>query len=215
MAKRNPNDRNQMAINKRQGEKTPGIWTADDGREIKLKKPDLMFIQQASMSVEMPEEPTYEVKVGNKTREYPLDALVIKQTEDPVERAELRRKWLKYSEDLNAANNELGWRATGATFFEGTEPDAAMIEDDAKWQKRMRVTGWAKSMPKDPDELWVFYLQTSLGEPEQVRLSTAIVLQAGGVSEEQIKAAENMFFDELSTGQEQPGDVEDSGADEE
>lgn len=212
MAKRNPNDRNQIAINKRKASVTPGTWEADDGRSIQLKKPDLMFIQQASSSVEMPDEPTYEVKVGSKTREYPLDALVVQQTEDPEEKERLRKAWFSYQENLNKANGELVWRATGATFFEGTVPNHEMVEDDAKWQRKMRVTGWAKSMPTDPEDLWVFYLQTSLSEDEMGSLSTAIVLRSGGVSEDQIAAAEKMFFGNVPTD-ERSGDVENAGAD--
>lgn len=205
-------DRNQIAVQKRKSTAAPGTWEADDGRVIELKKADLMFINTASNSVEIPEVPTYEVKVGNKTRSFPLDEVVIKQTEDPEEKMELAKKWAQYQEKLIAAMNEQSWRATGAVFYEGTKPNEEMVENDKKWQMRMKVTGWSKTMPEDPEELWVFYLQTSLSEPEIVRLSTAVVLYAGGASEEKVAAAEKMFFDDVPTD-ERSDDVEDTGSD--
>lgn len=205
-------DRNQIAIQKRKAASAPGTFTTDDGRVIKLKKGDLMFINTASNSVDIPEAPTYEVKVGNKTRSYPIDEVVIKQTEDPKEKAELNRKWQQYQQDLIAAMNAQTWRATGAVFIEGTQPDGEMVENDRKWRLRMKVTGWDKTMPTDPDELWVFYLQTSLTEPEIVRLSSAVVLYAGGASEEEVGAAEKMFFDDVPTD-ERSADLEDAGSD--
>lgn len=213
MAKRAPTDRNQLAILKRKNQAASGVWESNNGRIIKLKKPDLMFIQTASSSVDIPPPPTYEVKVGNKTREYPLDELVIKQTEDEDEKKALQQKWDTYQAEYAEAMNTQSWRATGAIFYEGTQPDAEMVENDTKWHKRMKITGWAKTMPDDPEELWVFYLQTSLDETEIVRLGSAIVLYAGGASEEKIKAAEGMFFDDLPTD-ERSGDVEDAGSDE-
>lgn len=205
-------DRNQIAIQKRKSAVASDTFTTDDGRVIKLKKADLMFIQSASSSVDIPEAPTYEVKVGNKTREYPLDELVIRQTDDPEEKKELTKKWVSYNERLAAAMNEQSWRATGAIFYEGTVPDEEMVENDSRWQKKMKVTGWHKTMPTDPEELWVFYLQTSLSESEIVKLTTAVVLYAGGASEEKINAAEKMFFDDVPTD-ERSGDVEDTGSD--
>lgn len=213
MAKRAPTDRNQIAILKRKNQAASGVWEADDGRVIKLKKPDLMFIQTASSSVDVPESPTYEVTVGLKTRSYPLDELVIKQTTDPEEKKMLQVKWDTYQLEYAEAMNQQSWRATGAIFYEGTQPDAEMVENDTRWQKRMKITGWSKTMPDDPEELWVFYLQTSLNEGEIVRLGAQIVLYSGGASEEKIKAAESMFFDDVPTD-ERSGDVEDAGSDE-
>lgn len=210
MAKRHPNDRNAIAIRKRMVDEASDEFTTDNGRIIKLKdKPDLMFIQAATNSVEFPEKPTYTVKVGAREREYPLDELVIEQTDDPVEKKRLRKIWNQYMIDLIEANNLQGRRATGAMFYEGTVVQEDF--DDPQWEKKMRISGWR--VPEDPEERWVFYLQTSLSEDEIGRMSTKIVLRSGGATEEQIASAEQMFRDGLQAQPERPGNVEDTGAD--
>src|SRR5688572_6559133 len=138
MAKRASTDRNAIAVAKRQN-KAEDFFETEDGRRIELKKPDIMFIQQVIHSVDMPDKPTYEVKIGSRTVEYPLDALVIKQTEDPQEKAKLRKIWFTYQSDLNEASLELAKRSTGATYYEGTVPNHEMVEDDLRWQKKMRI----------------------------------------------------------------------------
>lgn len=207
MAKRQ--DRNQSAFQKRQADEAPDIFVADDGRIIQLKKPQLMFIQQASASVDFPDPPTYEVKMGNRVKEYPLDEVVIKQTEDPIERLRLRKVWNQYQEDYAKAINELSVRSTGAVFYEGTVPQLDF--DDPKWERKMKMVRWP--IPSDPEERWIFYLQTSLSEKEIARLSGKVVRMAGGASEEKIAAAEDMFLDGVPTD-ERPGDLEESEADE-
>lgn len=212
MAARNKNDRNARAVAARK-EKVPGTFTTTDGskRVIKLKdKPNLLFIQQTIHDVEMPEPPTYEVQVGSRTREFPLDVVVIKQTEDPIERAQLRRKWLKYQEDYTEATMELSMRSTGAVFYEGTVPDEEMIDNDSTWQRKIKIARY--KVPEDLEERWVFYLQTSLSETDTKDLASAVVRRAGGVSEELIAAAEEMFLDDLSTD-DGTGDVADLEAD--
>lgn len=208
--KRNANDRNMRALKARKDKQVPGTFTTTDGtnRVIKLKdKPDLMFIQQVVHSVEWPEVPTYTVQIGSRSKEYPLDMEVVKQTEDPVEKAELRRKWVQYQQDLTDASMEMSKRSTGAVFFEGTEVDIDMVETDSKWARKMRIVGW--EVPDDPEEKWVFYLQTSLAEDDIKDLSSAVVRRSGGVSEELINAAEEMFFDDLQTGPDESGDLVD------
>lgn len=196
MAKRAPTDRNAQAVAKRQVVELTYFET-EDGRKIELKKPDLMFIQQTMHDVTMPDKPTYEVKVGSRTLNYPLDLLVIQQTEDPLEKAKLRRIWLDYQQELNDATLEQAMRSTGAVYFEGTVPDIKMMEADARWHRKVRVARW--EIPDDPEEKWIFYLQTSLSEPDTVKLSSAIVRKAGGVAEEDIQVAEDMFFDPVPT----------------
>lgn len=212
--KRNENDRNARALKARKDKVIPGTFTTTDGtnRVIKLKdKPDLMFIQQVIHSVEWPEAPTYTVQIGSRTKDYPLDMEVVKQTEDPVEKAELRRKWVQYQQDLTDASMEMSKRSTGAVFFEGTEVDIDMAETDSKWARKMRIVGW--KVPDDPEEKWIFYLQTSLSEDDIKNLSAAVIRRSGGVSEELINAAEEMFLDNLQAGPEEPGDLVDIEAD--
>lgn len=212
--KRNANDRNARALKARKDRSIPGTFTTTDGtnRVIKLKdKPDLMFIQQVIHSVEWPEVPTYEVQVGARTIEYPLDMEVVRQTEDPAEKAQLRRKWVQYQQDLTDASMEMSKRSTGAVFYEGTESDIDMVETDVKWARKMRISGW--KAPDDPEEKWVFYLQTSLSEDDIKDLSAAVVRRSGGVSEELINAAEEMFLDNLQAGPEEPGNLVDAEAD--
>lgn len=210
MAKRLPSDRNEVAVRERMAKEAPNTFTTDDGRVIQLKeKPDLIFIQQATNSVTYPVKPTYEVKVGTRIREYPIDEVVIEQTDDPLEKRRLKREWDRYILDLNEAINEQTKRATGAMFYEGTVAQEDF--DDLRWEKKMKIAGWP--VPADPEERWVFYLQTSLNEDEIGRLSTRIVLQSGGVSEEKIAAAQEMFRDNLQANR-RPDDVEDADADE-
>lgn len=212
MAKRNPNDRNALAIAKRQGSTERGTFTADNGRVFKLKSnPDLIFIQQASASVTMPEVPTYSVQVGKNTREYPIDPEVIKQTQDDKERRDLQRRWTQYQFDLGDAIAEQTKRTTGAMFYEGVEVDNEMVEADTRWAKKLKIAGWP--IPEDEEERWCFYLQTSLSEKEIQRLSTEIVRMAGGASEEQIAAAEELFLDQLSPESGRSDDLEESLAD--
>lgn len=214
MAKTNPNDRNAVAVQKRkEASARKDTWVADDGRVIKLKdKPDLVFIQQASASVEIPETPTYDVKVGQTVRSYPLDPVVIKQTDDETERRELQLRWTVYQFRLGEALGEQTKRTTGAMFMEGTVADEEMVDNDVRWVKRMKVSGWP--IPKDPEEKWVLYLQTSLDEPQIKSITAAIVRRAGGVSEEQIAAAEEMFRD-IVPADEESRDLENVGADSE
>lgn len=212
MAVRNKNDRNARALSARK-QKASGTFTTTDGtnRVIKLKdKPDLLFIQQTIHDVAMPDPPTYEVQVGSRTKEYPLDVVVIQQTEDPLEKAQLRRKWMQYQTDLTEASMELSLRSTAAVFYEGTLADEEMIDNDAKWQRKVRIARY--KVPEDLEERWVFYLQTSLTEDDVKELSTAVVRRAGGVSEEMISAAEEMFLGDLSTG-DGAGDMADPEAD--
>lgn len=207
MAKRQ--DRNVVALAKARAQGTSNIFVTDDGREIELKKPDMMFVQQASSSVIFPDKPTYTVKIGKTTREYPLDEVVIEQTEDPLEKKKLSLKYNKYLMELGTAYNEQTLRSTGALFYEGTVAQEEI--DDPKWEKKMRISRWP--IPKDPEERWVFYLQTSLSEDEIARLSAQVVRLIGGVPEEKIKAAEDMFRVGVQTD-EGAGDLEDSEPDE-
>lgn len=211
MAKRNPNDRNERALSERKKKSVPSTFTTLDGRVIKLKdEPSLIFIQQVIHDVKMPETPTYEVQIGTRTKSYPLDAEVIKQTEDPLEKARLRRLWLQYQSDLTDASMELTVRSTGAVFYEGTVPDEDMIEADDKWAKKVKISGW--TIPEDLEERWVFYLQTSLKESDTKDLSAAVVRKTGGASEEDIAAAEELFRDNVQAD-DATGDLEDAGAD--
>jgi len=211
MAKRAGTDRNAQAVAKRQSAALDYFET-EDGRRIQLKKPDLMFIQQTMHDVKMPDKPTYDVKIGSRTVAYPLDPLVIKQTEDPVEKARLRKIWLDYQSELNEATLEQAMRSTGAVYYEGTVPDLEMVDGDRKWLRKVRVARW--EIPDDDEEKWVFYLQTSLSEPDTVKISSAIVRKAGGVAEEDIQVAEDMFFDPVSTDA-RSGDLEDIEPDQE
>ena len=205
-------DRNAVAVIKAQRNAQSNTWTAKDGRVIKLKKPDMVFVQMATSSVELPDPPTYTVKVGKSEREYPLDEVVIKQTDDPVEKARLTLVWNTYQQQLGAAYGELAKRASGAIFYEGTVPDAEMIEADGKWHKKMRISGW--KLPTDDDELWVLYLQTTLNDDEIASLSEAIARFRGGPSEEMIGAAEKTFSNDVSPD-DRSGDLADTGSDSE
>lgn len=212
MAKRHANDRNEMFIAGKKAKEDPGIFITDKGLEIHLKeKPDLVFIQQAISSVDYPPRPTYTVKVGSREREYPLDEVVIAQTEDPAEKKRLQRAWSNYLTDANEAGMEQTKRATGAMFYEGTVAQEDFY--DPKWERRMKISGWP--IPEDPEERWVVYLQTSLSEPEIKRLSAKVVMRSGGVSEEKIAAAVEMFRDSLQDGGGRSDDVVDAGGDSE
>lgn len=214
MAKRNANDRNERALQARKVKAIPGTFTTTDGTErvIKLKeKPSLVFIQQTIHDVVEPEVPTYEVQLSsNRKVEYPLDATVIKQTEDPAEKILLRRKWIQYQQDLTDWSMELNMRSTAAVYYEGTEPDEEMIEADDKWKRKVKISRW--DIPDDLEERWVFYLQTSLTEDDTKGLSTAVIRRTGGVSEELIAAAEETFLDDVQAD-EGAGDVEDAETD--
>lgn len=212
MAKKtNPNDRNAAALAERKAAK--GTFVANDGRVIKLKpKPNLVFIQQAINSVEFPTRPTYEVTIGKRVQEYPLDREAIDQTADPQEKARLRKAWAKYLIDLNQASQLQARRGSGATIYEGTQVDDEMVESDTKWLKKMRITGW--TIPNDSEERWVFYLQTSLDDDELAKLGARVVQQTGGATEEEIEAAMEMFRDDISDEPERSGDVGDVEGDE-
>lgn len=215
MAKRNVNDRNERVIQARKKKNVPSTYTTIDGtnRVIKLKDdPDILYIQQVTHDVEVPEAPTYSVQVGSRTIEYPLDVEVIKQTEDKLEQLRLRRVWVQYQQDLTTAYMDIAMRSSAAMYLEGTHPDEDMIEGDAKWQKKVRIGKW--KIPDDLEEKWVLYLQTSLRDPDQKGLSAAIVRRAGGVSEEQIESASDMFLDNIPPD-EGTGDLENLDADEE
>lgn len=212
MAKRNPNDRNAVALIKAQRSAQSGTWTSSNGREIQLKKADMVFVQMATSSVELPDPPTYTVKVGKSEREYPLDEVVIEQTDDPAEKARLSRQWNNYQQRLGMAYSELAKRASGAIFFEGTVPDMELLESDGRWFKKMKISGW--KLPSDPDELWVLYLQTTLSDEEIASLSEAIARYRGGPSEEMISAAEKSFPHDVPSDT-RSGDLEDTGSDSE
>lgn len=214
MAKRNPNDRNARALATRKATQVvPDTFTTTDGtnRVVRLKKePDLLFIQMTIHDIQEPEAPTYEVQVGQRTVKYPLDALVIKQTEDPVEKAALRRKWQQYQQDMTDWSMELSMRSMAAVYYEGTEPDEEMIDNDLKWHRRVKIAGW--KIPEDLEEKWILYLQTSLSDKDKKDLSTLVIRRTGGVSEELIAAAEETFLDDLSPD-DGAGDLEDAETD--
>lgn len=210
MAKQKGQDRNAVALIKAQRNAQSGTWTSENGRVIRLKKADMVFVQMATSSVELPDPPTYTVKIGKAEREYPLDEVVIAQTDDPVEKAKLTRRWNVYQQTLGAAYGELAKRASGAIFYEGTVPDMELLDSDGAWFKKMKISGW--KLPSDQDELWVLYLQTSLTDDEIASLSEAIARYRGGPSEEMIGAAEKSFPDDVPPDTE-PGDVADAGSD--
>lgn len=208
MAKRAPaRDRNTVAKLKAQRAAMKDEWAAKDGRIIKLKKAELMYIQMASSSVEMPEPPMYTVQVGKASREYPVDQTVIDQTEDPAEKLRLSMLYRNYLHDLGTAYSEIARRSTAAVFLEGTVVDDEMIDNDENWRRRMKIMGWP--VPRDPEERWVLYLQTSLSEKEIEDLSTKVATFSSGVSEEVIRGAEATFPDTVPTDIES-GDVEDA-----
>lgn len=161
-------------------------FTTADGREIKIKKVDALFIQSVQSSVTFPDKPTYETKTGAGRIEHrKMDELSAKQTPGGEE------IWKRYQTELAEATTLQMERSMKAILLDGTErPEGEFITD--KWQRRMRTIGIP--LPEDPDELWVFYLSTSLTAEDLLGLSGAI-MRLTGVAEEVIAQAEGSFLD--------------------
>ena len=179
------------------------LYTTTDGRKIKVKKVDALFIQSVQNSVTMPEKPTYETRTGaGKVEKRRMDKLSAEQTPGGIE------IWEQYQKDLAEATSLQMERSMKAILLDGTvRPEGEFVT--TAWQKRMRIIGI--ELPEDLDELWVMYLSTSLSAEDLLGLSGAI-MRLTGVAEEVIQQAEGTFHDPVhaDTGR---SDVEDTRTD--
>lgn len=203
MAKRNPNDRNEKAIQARKDKDAKTVFETKDGRSIQLRAIDLVFINMVNRSVDMPEKPTYQTKTPRgRTEEFPLDAVVVKQY------PEYKPLWTKYLTEYAEAQMEQTDRVIRATLLDGTiKPEEW---HDKAWERRMKFLRY--ELPDDLDELWVVYLLTTIGQDELADLMSAIY-RLSGISDEEIQEAEDSFRDSVRTGQGQAGDVAESESD--
>lgn len=175
------------------------------GVRFKLKEPDLEYIQSVISSVEFPEAPTYEVKMGlsGRVQQYPLDAKVVKQS------PEYKPVWNAYLTKLNEAQRIQASLGLRVTFLEGTEPPEEEWYDE-KWEKHMRLIGM--KIPTDPEERWLFYLTNGGLTADQTIEITGDIVRLAGIPEEYIQQAENSFRGGLRADEE-PGGLEDAGPD--
>jgi hypothetical protein len=192
-----------MATKKKEPEETPpvpakeaeaerAVWTMPNGRKIRLKEADIVFLQMVYESVKIPKVPTYEVEIwGGGAQTHTMTAEYVKNGASPEEKAE----WLNYLMKLGQALSDQTSRVLRATFLEGTHVEAEI--NDPAWERRMRIVGF--DIPDDPVERWVFYLTTSLKKEDQRSLSDKIVTFVNGPDEEEIQAAVDSFRDSVRT----------------
>lgn len=159
------------------------LYTTKNGIEIRLSQVDPLFIQTVSRSVTIPEVPTYEAKTySGRIEIHKFDEKAAKQTPGGEE------IWANYTRELTEATNEQNDRVLRAIFLDGTVRPENWF--DPKWFKRMQIVG--VDLPDDEDELWVFYLMSSLSQEDILGLSASII-RLTGVPEEMIEAAEEIF----------------------
>lgn len=200
--KRNPNDRNLVAEEKRKAAKT-GRFELSTGITVITKPIDYVYISAIGNSVELPEKPTYTVRTSRgREEQYPLDDKVVEQS------PEFKEVWQKWKIDMGTALQQQGRLTTRAMFLDGTEPEDPNWYDE-KWERRMKQIGF--KLPDDPTDLWLLYLETGINSVEAAELTMAI-MRLTTLPEEAIQAAEETFRDMVRPDQ-GSGDVEESGAD--
>lgn len=200
VAKRNANDRNEKAIQAaRRKSENMNEHVLADGFVIKLKDIDPLFLQSVIGSVKHPKKPTYTVKLASGREEfYPMDALVAEQS------PELKPLWDQYILDRASAQGLEMQLMTRAILLDGTEINEGW--SDSNWERRMRIIG--VTLPDDPEERWVFYLESKMSTAEIVGL-TGKIMRRTGVPEEFIVAAEDSFRNPVDAGPAGAGDVDD------
>lgn len=204
MAKRNPNDRNEIAVEKarRQAEDLDH-FTLSDGRQIELKNIDPIFLQGVLGMVEQPDVPLYDVTLASgRIVQYPMDEKVAEQT------PELMPVWRQYILEATAAA-ALGMKLMTSTMI----LDGTVVEEDLKdpvWERKMKLIG--AKLPTDPTERWVLYLRSKMTQDELLAL-TGKIMRRTGVPEEYIAAAEATFPDPVPGGSERSDDLAEPDAD--
>jgi len=159
------------------------VFRTDDGRKIRIKAVDPLFIQTVSRSVKMPDTPTYTTVTSSGREEiWKMDEVSAKQTEGGEE------IWAKYKAGVDEAQGNQMERTIRAIFLDGTIRDEDFY--DQKWERRMHIVG--VELPEDLDERWVMYLSSSLSTGDIIKLS-AKIMELTGVPEEFIAAAEESF----------------------
>lgn len=206
--KRNPNDRNLVAEETRRASSAAPIKSEhvdlSTGVGLTIFTISYTEINTIVNSVQLPEVPTYETRTSRgRVEHYPLDAKVVEQS---PEYADI---WRKYRHDLGTALQEQGIRSTRAIFLDGTKPDEGW--EDLEWERRMKIL--RIKLPIDPDELWLFYLETGL-KPEEAAELVMKIMRLTTLPEEVIQAAEDTFRDSLRADDGRD-DVENVGADQE
>jgi hypothetical protein len=158
------------------------------GLVIPLRKPDAVFIQSVVNSVKMPDVPTYEARTSSgRVEVHVMDKESAEQTPGGMD------TWRKYQIDVDTAATEKANRSLRAMFLEGTEvPEGIWM--DPKWERRMKIVG--VDLPKDEEELWVFYLMSYL-DAEDINGLTEEVMRLTGIDEEYIEAAKESFRDSV------------------
>lgn len=206
MARRNPNDRNEVAVQKAKAKaKAEDLdhFTLQDGTVVELKDIDAIFLQAVMGMVEYPERPKYDVTLASgRVVQYPMDEKVAEET------PELKPIWSQYIFDQAKAAGDEMRLMTGTVILDGTK----MPENwkDERWERRMRIIG--AQLPEDIEERWVLYLRTKISQSDIISL-TGKIMRRTGVPEEYIDAAEASFRDIVPGGQGKPGELDDAETD--
>lgn len=198
MAKRNANDRNEIAVQKakRQAEDLDH-YTMPDGRVLTLKNIDPTFLQMVLATVEYPDKPSYEAKLASGRIElFPMDEKVVEQS------PELKPLWDKYVGEMALASNKELDLMTRTMILDGTVIEPGW--SDPNWERRMRIVG--AKLPTDPEERWVMFIRHKMNFQQVLEL-TGKIMRRTGVPEELIDAAESSFRDQVPSGSGRPGDL--------
>lgn len=204
MAKRNPNDRNEIAVQKAKLKAQDlDHHTLPDGTVLDLKDIDALLLSAAMNTVEVPELPTYDVTLASgRVVQYPMDKEVAEQS------PELQPVWDTYVYDQALAANTQMRIMTNTIMLDGVKRPPDWI--DAVWERKLKLMG--ARLPADPDERWLLYLRSKMNLTQILEL-TAKVMRRTGVPEEYISAAENSFPDQVPNRPGEAGDVEEPVAD--
>lgn len=204
MAKRNANDRNEIAVQKaKRKAEDLDHYEMPDGRVLTLKDIDPTFLQMVLATVEYPDKPSYEVTLsGGRKEMYPMDEKVAEQT------PELKPIWERYILEMTAASNKELDLMTRTLILDGTviDPDWS----DPNWERRMRIVG--AKLPTDPEERWVMFIRQKM-DFQQVLQLTGKIMRRTGVPEDVIDAAESSFRDSVPSQSGRPGDLAESEPD--
>lgn len=141
------------------------VYTTEDGIDVTILPIPPMLLQKVMGAVEMPERPTYEIKVGfsNRTEVWPLDEESAKETDHG------KSRWEYYEDQMNTSQAKQNEKVTMAAFLFGTACEIPENGWDVK-QKYLDI-----EVPTEPDLRRAHYLATELSGKDVAGLMAAVM----------------------------------------
>ena len=148
---------------------------------IKLLEFNPLRIRKAMSKLTIPKRPMYEaVTMGGRKEQHPLDE--VSAADNPHDKA----RWEMYLEERDEAINKRTDAMTLVLFAYGVDYEIP----DTDWETMQTLVGI--DIPTDPKLKKVHYLETEL-DPTDLQGLLAVLTRRFGVTEEEVKEAEETF----------------------